>query len=595
LKEVQLSKAPEYPSELHKQLSKVIENSDIKIVFQPIVSLRDGSVLGYEALSRGPVNTPLQNPDALFGVAMECGLLWDLELLCRTKALESAYESGADIKLFLNVNPYVIHDEKFKNGFTKEYLKNFNIDPENIFFEITEKSAIDDLDGFKKTIEHYKRQNYKIAIDDAGAGYSGLNMITDVHPHYIKLDINLIRDIDKDGYKKTLVKSLYEFSRFANISLIAEGIETESELEALIDIGVHYGQGFFIQRPDQKIKEIGSGVLESIKNRNSKRNNIYYHFLSSVYIGNLCRNNVTVSPSDTAENVYNIFLSDDSLLGVTVVNRGIVVGLVTKTRIDHIMSGQFGFSLHAKRPISIIMDTNPLVTDYPIPIDTVTKLAMSRPAGNLYDFIVVTQDSKYCGIVTIKDLLEKTMEIEVSNARQQNPLSGLPGNLLIEHSLAKCLASADPFTVLYLDIDNFKAFNDVYGFENGDSVIRFVACLLNDIIPQGDFIGHVGGDDFIAILPGYEAEPVCRALIDAFDKGVKIFYTPRDLQKGYVIAKNRRGEDDQFPIMSISIAGVTNREQSFQNIYELSEQASIIKKKCKLIWESCFYIDCGTT
>ena len=254
MEEVKSEPTKNYPSELHKQLNAVIDNSDIKIVFQPIVSLRDGSVLGYEALSRGPLDTALQNPDALFGVAMECGKLWDLELLCRTKALESACLYGGDIKLFLNVNPYVIHDEKFKSGFTKEYLKNFDFNPENIFFEITEKSALEDSDGFKKTIEHYKRQNYKIAIDDAGAGYSGLNMITDVHPHYIKLDMNLIRDIDKDGYKRVLVKSLYEFCRYANVSLIAEGIETENEMEALIDIGVHYGQGFFIQRPDQQDK-----------------------------------------------------------------------------------------------------------------------------------------------------------------------------------------------------------------------------------------------------------------------------------------------------------------------------------------------------
>ncbi|MDR3644336.1 MAG: EAL domain-containing protein, partial [Clostridia bacterium] len=319
LKEAQSGAAACAPSELQRQLNDVIENADIKIVFQPIISLRDGSVLGYEALSRGPVNTPLQNPDALFGVAMECGKLWDLELLCRTKALESAYRSGAEIRLFLNVNPHVIHDEKFKQGFTKEYLKKYHIDPENISFEITEKKAVNDLCSFKKTIENYKRQNYKIAIDDAGAGYSGLNLITDIHPHYIKLDMNLIRDIDKDNYKKALVNSLYEFCRLSNISLIAEGIETEWELNALIDIGVHYGQGYYIQRPDEQIKQIDPGVLEGIRNRNSKKNHLYYHYLSNIYIGNLCRDNITVMPGDLIENVYNIFLSDDSISGVTII------------------------------------------------------------------------------------------------------------------------------------------------------------------------------------------------------------------------------------------------------------------------------------
>ncbi|HEX3027298.1 MAG TPA: GGDEF domain-containing protein [Clostridia bacterium] len=578
-------------TELHRQLSRIIENEEIKIVFQPIISLRDGSVLGYEALSRGPVNTPLQNPDALFGVAMDCGKLWDLELLCRTRALESAYRSGGEIKLFLNVNPYVIHDEKFKRGFTKEYLENFHINPENIIFEISEKNAIGDLNGFKKTIEHYKKQNYKIAIDDAGAGYSGLNMITDIHPHSIKLDLNLIHEIDKDGYKKSLVRSLYEFCRLADISLIAEGIETEGELEALIDIGVHFGQGYFIQKPEERIRPISGAVLESIKSRNAQRNHVFNHCISDIYIGNLCRGNVTVSPEDLAENVYNIFLSNDDLLGVTVVLKGQVAGVVTKTRMDHVMSGQFGYSLHAKRPISLIMDTCPLVTDYNMPIDKASKLAMSRSAGKLYDFIVVTRESEYCGIVTIKDLLEKAMEIEVSNARHQNPLSGLPGNLIIERNLTGCIASSEPFTVLYLDLDNFKAYNDVYGFENGDNVIRFVARLLHSIIPKEDFIGHVGGDDFIAILSTYDAGEICQNLMKEFDAGVRTFYQAEDLNKGFIFANNRRGEEDKFPIMTISIAGVSNQRKSYQNIYQLSEHASIVKKRCKLIWESCSLID----
>lgn len=579
------------PSELQKQLGKIIEHGRIKTVFQPIVSLRDGSVLGYEALSRGPDGTPLKNPDALFGVAVECGKLWELEQLCRTKALESAFKNGADLRLFLNVNPSVIHDEKFKRGFTKEYLNSYGINPENIFFEITEKSAVSDLEGFKKTIDHYKRQNYRIAIDDAGAGYSGLNMITDIHPHYIKLDINLIRDIDKDAYKRALVKSLQEFSRLADIALIAEGVETEEELSTLIDIGVHYAQGYFIQRPQEQIIPIEEEVLADIRSENSKRNHVYHHNLSSIYIGNLSMPNPTVSPDQTAEDVYDLFLKKELIPGVAVVKDGIVVGSMTRTSIDHLMSGQFGYSLHAKRPIRLIMEAKPLQVEFTTPVDVVSKQAMSRSAPHLYDFIIVIKDGKYYGIVTIKELLDKTMEIEVSNARHQNPLSGLPGNLIIERSLNKCVTSSEPFTVLYIDLDNFKAFNDVYGFENGDKVIRFVADMLGDIFPEGSFIGHVGGDDFVAIIYSYEYEDLCNELISEFDVGIKDFYTEDDLEKGYITAKDRKGEEEQYPIMSVSVSGVTNRYRAFGNIYQLTECASGIKKKCKRIWKSCFCIE----
>ena len=119
-------------------------------------------------LSRGPANTPLQNPEKLFTYAMEHDQLWDLEYLCRTKALESAHALQSEGKLFLNVNPNIMSDAKFRHGFTREYLSRYKIDSEKIVFEITEKEAISKLSHFKKTVNHYKEQLYQIAIDDVG-------------------------------------------------------------------------------------------------------------------------------------------------------------------------------------------------------------------------------------------------------------------------------------------------------------------------------------------------------------------------------------------------------------------------------------------
>jgi len=210
-------------------LDYIINNKEIKTVFQPIISLRDGNILGHEALSRITCESEIENPDMLFTIAGEYNRLWDLELLCRTTALEAAYKFMVppySKKLFLNVNPNIMHDESFKKGFTKGFLMQYKIIPENIIFEITERNVIDDITSFKATIDHYKGQNYKIAIDDTGAGYSGLNLISDVNPNYIKLDMKLIRGVDTDSLKFTIVKGMVEFSKASNTYLIAEGIET---------------------------------------------------------------------------------------------------------------------------------------------------------------------------------------------------------------------------------------------------------------------------------------------------------------------------------------------------------------------------------
>ena len=452
----------------------IIKNGSVTTVFQPILSLRDACVLGYEALSRGPKDTVLYNPTMLFEVAERCDSLWELELLCRTKALNAVQNSQADIKLFLNVNPNIMNDVKFKNGFTKEYLKNFSIHPQNIIFEITERNAVKNYDNFINTINHYKEQDYRIAIDDAGAGYSGLNLISDIHPHFLKLDMNLIRDIDKDTMKQAIVKSMCEFSKLSNTDLIAEGIETEKELEVLIDIGVHYGQGYLLQRPCELLKAIGSNICETIINLNRKKNNTYGYKISNIHIGNICENIVTINPNMTVSQIDDLIRRNPSYHGFCVSRDNAVLGVVTKSMIKDSLSGQYGYSLNSNKPISVIMSKNFLSVDYRTPIDVVAKLAMSRNEASLYDFITITKEAEYLGIVTVKRLVEKTIEIEVVNAKHLNPLTELPGNIIIEQCLEKCINSSEPYSILYFDIDNFKAYNDVYGFENGDQAVEEV-------------------------------------------------------------------------------------------------------------------------
>ena len=140
----------------------------------------------------------------------------------------------------------------------------YEIAPHNVIFEITERNVITDMNGFMVTIDHYKSQDYRIAIDDAGAGYSGLNLISDVNPNYIKLDMKLIRHVDTDSVKFAIVKGMVELSKASNIQLIAEGIETSEELDTLVNLGVQYGQGYFIQQPAAEIMEIRQEVLQAL-------------------------------------------------------------------------------------------------------------------------------------------------------------------------------------------------------------------------------------------------------------------------------------------------------------------------------------------
>ncbi|HAN44618.1 MAG TPA: diguanylate cyclase [Ruminococcaceae bacterium] len=565
---------------LKQSFFNVIKNKMIRTVFQPIISLRDGSVYGYEALSRGPADSEMMNPAKLFEYAEKYSKLWELEFLCRTKALETVGEMNKKIKLFLNVNPNIMHDSQFRNGFTKEYLKTYSIDPQDVIFEITEREAVNNNSDFTKAVQNYKNQNYKIAIDDAGAGYSGLNLISDVRPHFIKLDMNLVRDIDKDVTKQSLIKSLCEFASLTNTYLIAEGIETQNELLKLIEVGVHYGQGYFIQRPDNNINPINDGVLNVIKEANIRKNHIVGNRLSDVYINNISRQLKTINPKILVGQIDKMMKEDETLPGFCITDDDNVIGVITRSELYKHISGQYGYNLFCNKPVEAIMDKDFLCVDHKTTINIVAKKAMQRQSAKIYDFITVTKNNKYFGIVTVKDLLEKTIEIEVFNAKHLNPLSELPGNLLIEKQLENCISSKENYCILYFDIDNFKAYNDVYGFENGDRVIKALSDIMKKNRKNNDFLGHIGGDDFLAIISSKEAaQEMCENVIAQFNDEIKNFYNQDDLEKGFITTKNRRGIEESFPLLSVSIAGI--HSGGFESIYELSECVGKIKKIVK--------------
>ena len=191
---------------------------------------------------------------------------------------------------------------------------------------------------------------------------------------------------------------------------------------------------------------------------------------------------------------------------------------------------------------------------------------------------------------TVKNL-NRLMNIN----RRISPLTGLPGNVQIHAELKKRLANKEDFCVLYLDLDNFKAYNDVYGFLKGDQIIKFTADIItasvHEAYQEGTFVGHIGGDDFVAIIPGTNSEKLCQTIISQFDSRVLSFFTPEDAEKGYIEVPNRKGIIEQFPLTSISIGVVVANTNRFYNILEIGEVGAQVKHAAKSVAGSSYAID----
>ena len=297
-----------------RQFLEIVRNKKIYPVYQPIVSLKDGSVYGYEALSRTDLENCVFNTEEMFHIAEKIHRLWKLESICRRLAIKNAKDKPENTKLFINVDPKIIRDNKFRSGVTAGYLKKYGLNPEDIVLEITERNSIEDPVTFKKSIEHYTNQNYKIAIDDFGSDYAGPNRLCLLRPDIIKIDMNIVRNIDNDSFRHYFVKSLSFFGKSTGTKIIAEGIETRSELEHLINLGIDYGQGFYLAKPEKKFcgipKEIAKEILLFNENRQEISGSKVFEFMQSnkedemLYIYDKNKNLIEKIPCCEVKNIF---------------------------------------------------------------------------------------------------------------------------------------------------------------------------------------------------------------------------------------------------------------------------------------------------
>jgi diguanylate cyclase (GGDEF)-like protein len=296
-----------------------------------------------------------------------------------------------------------------------------------------------------------------------------------------------------------------------------------------------------------------------------------------------------VHPETKSAEIDQMFKEDTELEGIVVANGNVPIGLVTRSHFYQKLGTLYGFNVYMGRPVKLIMNVAPLIVDFSMPLPDVSTLAMKRKKEELYDFVIITKESEFQGIVSIKNLLIQLAEVQSNMARYSNPLTGLPGNKMIDQKLIEILSGA-PFSLLYLDLDFFKAYNDTYGFYEGDRLIQETASIIKEAVihHMDSFVGHIGGDDFMCILNHFEYMELCETIIANFNDSLRSFYKEEDWLRGFVHAENRNGITEHIPLVSLSIAVVTNEKQNFNSISELIEMATILKKKCKQLQLSAY-------
>ena len=559
-------------------LEKILTNGLITPYFQPIYNLSNGEIYGHEALSRGPMNSTLFSPDPLFTLAQQEGKLHKLELLCREKAISKFAKLSLQGRLFLNVSASLLGSPEHQSGMTLAILKELGLDQKDIVIELSEQHPYDHNGLPRSSVEHYRKMGFQVAIDDLGVGYSGLQLWSELQPDIVKVDKHFIQGIDKDEIKREFVRSILTIAQRLNCTLIAEGIETQQELDQLIEIGVTLGQGYFLGRPVEHPAFSTHPYLAKQAQRRSQ-----FQVDHSETVQTLCRPTPSLQATSLLEDASQYFKKQPDLVAIPVVNSNYEpIGVVRRHQLHELFSTPYGRALYEHKPVTNLLNNDILVVESNVSLSSVSTLMTNQEAETFNNEIIVVRDGKFIGTGHLRDLLKRITELKIQNATYSNPLTLLPGNVPIHREVSRRLFANEDFHVAYFDLNDFKPFNDYFGYSKGDAVIQLVGSLIKDLVdPDNNFIGHIGGDDFVVIFGDSHWQQQCTRILEKFANQVKEFYSAETLKEGGVWTKNRQGDTLFHPILSLAIGVVHPNPKQCNNHHQVAELAAQAKKSAK--------------
>lgn len=562
-------------------LRLTIQQQDVKVHFQPIVHLQSQQIYGYEGLIRGPVNTVLQSSTRLFEAAMRTDRLTELDFLCSQLVIKRFAQLGLPGRLFMNVDPYSLLHENFHVKQLVKCMEHNGINPSQVIIELTETHPVENVEMMQDAMSHYRQMGFRVAIDDLGAGYSGLKLWSTLRPDIVKVDRHFILGIDQDRTKQQFVRTILRTATALGSRVITEGVETEKEYATLRMIGVEMMQGYYFSRP----VEVPPITLSSNLFRKEQRS---YEKDGVLTVEILIRPAVSIPDNTKVLRVGELFTTTPDLGSIVIVHKSEVLGLVLRADFMNIFASLYGKELYGKQPILRFIKRNVLQVEKNLPLEEVSfRLTSSQ---DLYtDEFIILDGCRLAGKGRLIDLLHEITKLQINRARHANPLTQLPGNVLIQQELNKLFHQAVPFVVCYFDLDNFKPFNDFFGFIQGDKVLRFVSELLvANIDDQMDFIGHVGGDDFVAIFHSTTWQSTVQRILLQFNDGIIGFYS--SLSNGIITTTDREGEAREYGVMTLSVGAVVIYPSEGRNCLDLSEEAAFAKHQAKAIPGSSLYI-----
>lgn len=568
-------------------ISRLLRDRSLSPVFQPIVSMRDGAVYAHEALIRGPAGMPLHTPDALLAAARKEGLLLDLEIACVSAALERWADLRQPGRLFVNLSASALLQmirARSVDAIVRS-IHRLGLQPRMLVIEITEHEHVSDIAALNDAAQHLHAAGVMLALDDFGDGRSSLRLWSELQPDIVKVDKYFTADLSRHAKKVQTLRALLQIAEIFGTSLVAEGIENADDLRVVRDLGIHLGQGYFLGRPAKEplahlAKEPAGVWLD-------QRVSVMPLLRTAAVSGRLREVKTiaapTVAPTTSHDELVRLFDLHPALHAVAIVDNGIPVGLIDRRQFMERCAKRYFKELYGVKPCITFANLSPRLIEREHNTEDLVAILTSQDQRYLTEGFIVTENGRYVGLGTGDQLVRTVTESRIEAARHANPLTFLPGNVPITEHIERLLASGGEFVACYGDLNNFKPFNDHYGYWRGDEMIRALAsCAMSHCDAQRDFVGHVGGDDFIFLFQSDDWERRCEQLVIAFDTHARSLYDEPGLAAGGIDAEDRHGVVRFFPFTSLSIGAVRVRKGQFRTAELVANAAASAKHGAKM-------------
>ncbi len=559
----------------------------VDLAFQPICDINTGLVYGYEALLRGFETLGIRSVIDVFDRAHAAGALTELELLLRHRAVEkfSRLPDAANRKLFLNIDGRLFDDPGYEPAWTSEILKRTDMPESILAMELSERFDSTARQRLTEVVECYRHAGYNLVIDDFGRGFSDLKVLYDYEPDYIKIDRFFITDIGRSGRKRLFVSTIVNLAHVLGIRVVAEGVETAEEFAACRQIGCDLVQGYFVQRPFTDLAS-AMDVHDTVRIANIQERHLDQQ-PDQIGAGDILVLPTVTKDADLSD-VIDMFARHGDTNIIPVVDANLEpCGIIRERDLKEIIYNPNGYALLANK--QLMGGLCRYISRCPVAdinCDADAMLAVFANGQNK-DGVILTDRMKYAGFVTAQSLLHFINAQRLKKAEDQNPLTRLPGNRSVADHIARTAVQGEHARILcYFDFDNFKPFNDIYGFHRGDQAISaFGNYLSRKFDGANHFVGHIGGDDFFVAFSdadAFETLEGLRRVAGDFRRHAQKFYTEDHRNAGGFTAADRNGRQQFFPLMRVSIAALVIPENiEVADIQHLTAYIADLKKHAK--------------